>query len=60
MKLPQYDNRPGPGQPLYRDQGDGWAGAVIPLLLIGLPILFLLFSGLTISELFSLIGRLFD
>jgi hypothetical protein len=50
MKLPEYDNRPSPGQPLYRDSDDS-GDFKFPLILLGLAIgwiaLFLLFfSGL--------------
>jgi hypothetical protein len=51
MKLPEYDNRPLPGEKLYRDtSGDEWADVKFPalvlLLVIGLVVAFLaIFTG---------------
>lgn len=39
MKLPEYDNRPPAGTPLYTDPRDsGWDDIKFPLLLVGLTL----------------------
>jgi len=39
MKLPQYDNRPSAGQPLYNSNKVSLASQIMmPILFIGLPI----------------------
>lgn len=52
MKLPEYDNRPGPGVPLHNDEeSSGWDDIKFPLLVIGLPILVLIFFGSALMDL---------
>lgn len=60
MKLPEYDNRPKPGEPLFRtEDGSGpWEDFVFPLLAIGLPILLVLCFGYAIVSCFSLLKAL--
>jgi hypothetical protein len=51
MKLPEYDNRPGPGEPLYDDKKSSeWDDIKFPLLAVGLPILMLVFFGSAIMD----------
>jgi hypothetical protein len=54
MKLPEYDNRPAPGQPLY-DSGDDGGDFKFPLILIGL-----LLGGIaTLFLFFTLLAEIF-
>lgn len=50
MKLPQYDNRPSPGTPLYDDssRNSPWDDVKFPLLAIGLPIAGLICLGFAV------------
>ena len=57
MKLPEYDNRPAPGAPLYEDnESSEWDNIKFPLLAIALPILLLLLFG---SAAINFAGALF-
>lgn len=56
MKLPEYDNRPAPGTPLHSDkESSEWDDIKFPLLVIGLPILVLVFFGSAIVDLLGAI-----
>jgi hypothetical protein len=51
MKLPQYDNRPGPGEPLYKSDDSGWEDIKFPFMVVALlaalvGALFMTFQGL--------------
>lgn len=61
MKLPEYDNRPKPGEPLYRtpNESSEWDDIKFTVLGIGLPLLLLVGVGATIAQLFELIRSLF-
>lgn len=60
MKLPEYDNRPGPGMPLYQDSSDdSWKDLVFPILAIGLPLLMFFLFGSTLISIVSDIKSLF-
>lgn len=51
MPLPEFDNRPGPGEPLFdNSKGSGWDDIKFPLLAVGLPILIVVFFGTAILE----------
>lgn len=51
MKLPEYDNRPAPGDPLYADKkASDWDDIKFPLLAIGLPLLVLIFFGSALMD----------
>ena len=53
MKLPQYDNRPGPGVPLYSDNSKSheWQSIKFVTLGVGLPLLLFACIGLFLYEL---------
>jgi hypothetical protein len=61
MKLPEYDNRPGPGTPLYSDpkagEGDFKYPALIFLLIVGFIVCFAIL-GYGLYDLLSHLGRL--
>lgn len=61
MKLPEYDNRPPAGTPLYSDSSkdSSWDDFKFPLLAIGLPLLTFLFFGTAILELLTAIRDFF-
>jgi hypothetical protein len=60
MKLPEYDNRPAPGEPLYENKkASEWDDIKFPLLAIALPILILLFFGSAALDLLDTIKALF-
>lgn len=59
MKLPEYDNRPEPGQPLGDDdKSSRWDDIKFPLLAIGLPILLVYCFSSTIAGLVRLLKAL--
>lgn len=57
MKLPQYDNRPQPGQPLYNDptgaEKRAWEDLKFPVLFFGALIGLVVFISLFFSSLLS-------
>lgn len=60
MKLPEYDNRPAPGTPLYDDTSRGggeWEDIKFALLCVGLPIAMLACLGAIFA---SVLLPLFD
>lgn len=60
MKLPEYDNRPGPGEPLFDDSKEsGWDDIKFPALLIGLPVLVCLLFGSAIMDIVSALKAFF-
>jgi hypothetical protein len=60
MKLPEYDNRPASGQPLYSDNEESWGDFVFPVLAIGLPILVIATLLLTVDGLLDALRGLFN
>lgn len=59
MKLPEYDTRPAPGEPLYENKKTSeWDDIKFPLLVIGLPILLIYCFSSTIVGLIELIRGL--
>jgi hypothetical protein len=60
MKLPEYDNRPAPGTPLYDDGRDSaWQDFKFPVLAIGLPILIVVLMLVFIDGLLDIVRGLF-
>lgn len=61
MKLPEYDNRPPAGTPLYTDSSkdSSWDDIKFPLLAIGLPVLIFLCFGTAILELLDAVRAFF-
>lgn len=60
MKLPEYDNRPAPGTPLYEETNSGggeWEDIKFALLCVGLPIAMLASLGAILA---SFLLPLFD
>ena len=56
MKLPEYDNRPGPGGPLYEEKETSvWDDIKFPLLAVLLPILAVAFFGSAALDLVDMI-----
>ncbi len=56
MKLPEYDNRPGPGEPLYEEtESSSWDDIKFPLLAILLPLLAVVFFGSAALDLVQMI-----
>ncbi len=56
MKLPEYDNRPGPGEPLYEEKkSGGWDDIKFPLLAILLPVLAIALFGSAALDLVQMI-----
>lgn len=58
MKLPEYDNRPGPGEPLYSTDSakSEWNDIKFPLMAIGIPLGILASLGLVALGIFQLIA----
>lgn len=53
MKLPEYDNRPAPGTPLYEETnsvGGEWEDIKFALLCVGLPIAMLASLGAIVAS----------
>jgi hypothetical protein len=61
MKLPEYDNRPPAGTPLYTDSSkdSSWDDIKFPVLAIGLPLLALVCFWTTVTELIAAIKAFF-
>jgi hypothetical protein len=53
MKLPEYDNRPGPGTPLYSDPRSDWSGIKIAAWALGVVVLFIASVGAIVYGLFN-------
>lgn len=56
MKLPEYDNRPAPGEPLYSRESakSEWEDLKFPLMAIGIPLGILASLGLVALGIFQL------
>lgn len=62
MKLPEYDNRPAPGTPLYNDPDEmGEADDIkFVFLAIALPLCLLVLSGSVLVDLVDLVRSIFN
>jgi len=56
MKLPEYDNRPALGEPLYEEkESSSWDDIKFPLLAVLLPVLAVAFFGSAALDLVEMI-----
>lgn len=60
MKLPKYDNRPGPGEPLYEDgKANDWDDIKFPLQIIGFLLAFGVCGWLIVTGLLEAVRTIF-